>query len=148
MDNILKFNSKNKKLLDNKGELTEVSKLEALCMLQKFVNIIQEKIERIDDALKTVVDNNIRNRLIRDKEDLEEKRDKNVTQFYSDSVSERFTRWAPGNTKEIIEEVKNEIDLLNNFRLKRMLAVDAYNLMTDEEVAQAAIDAVLFEENQ
>ena len=45
MDNILKFNSKNKKLLDNKGELTEVGKLEALGMLQKCVNMIQEKID-------------------------------------------------------------------------------------------------------
>ena len=45
MDNILKFNSKNKKLLDNKGELTEVGKLEALGMLQNCVNMIQEKID-------------------------------------------------------------------------------------------------------
>tara|TARA_Y100000593_G_scaffold42848_3_gene81975 strand:+ start:3544 stop:17301 length:13758 start_codon:yes stop_codon:yes gene_type:complete len=111
-------------------------------------DIIQEKIEKIDEALETVVDDNIRKSLTKDKEDLEERRDKNVTQFYSDSVTERFTKWAPGNTKELIEEVKNEIELLNNFRLKRMLAVDAYNLMTDEEVAQAAIDAAIFEEGQ
>ena len=45
MDNILKFNSKNKKLIDNKGELTQVGKLEALGMLQKCVNMIQEKID-------------------------------------------------------------------------------------------------------
>ena len=45
MDNILKFNSKNKKLIDNKGALTQVGKLEALGMLQKCVNMIQEKID-------------------------------------------------------------------------------------------------------
>ena len=45
MDNVLKFNSKNKRLMTPDGELTALGKREALGMMQKCVNMIQEKID-------------------------------------------------------------------------------------------------------
>ena len=45
MDNILKFNSKNKRLMTPDGELTALGKREALGMMQKCVNMIQTKID-------------------------------------------------------------------------------------------------------
>ena len=45
MDNVLKFNSKNKRLMTPDGELTDIGKREALGMMQKCVNMIQTKID-------------------------------------------------------------------------------------------------------
>ena len=45
MDNVLKFNSKNKRLMTPDGELTALGKREALGMMQKCVNMIQTKID-------------------------------------------------------------------------------------------------------
>jgi hypothetical protein len=45
MDNVLRLHSKNKKLIDDDGELTPIGKVEALGMMQKCVNMIQEKID-------------------------------------------------------------------------------------------------------
>jgi len=45
MANILNFNSKNKRLMTPEGELTTLGKQEALGMMQKWVNMIQTKID-------------------------------------------------------------------------------------------------------
>ena len=45
MDNVFTLHSKNKKLITDNGELTPVGKVEALGMMQKCVNMIQEKID-------------------------------------------------------------------------------------------------------